>query len=77
MEALWGPPGRSWDALGALLGRSWDALGRSWDALGRSWAAFGVLLGRFAALLAALGPPLGDLDSISDPLRVDFSPSGS
>ena len=36
-----GTPGPSWDALGTLLGGSWDALGRSWDALGASSGRFG------------------------------------
>ena len=36
-----GTPGHSWDALGTLLGRSWDALGRSWDVLGASCGHFG------------------------------------
>ena len=53
--------GRSWDALGTFLGRSWSllaALGRSWDALGalldalgHSWGALGPLLDRSWALL--------------------------
>ena len=37
--------GRSWVALGALLGCSWGALGRSRALVGRSWAALGRLLG--------------------------------
>ena len=40
LGALLGALGRSWVALGTLLVRSWDALGRSWallDALGRFW----------------------------------------
>ena len=47
--------GRSWAALGPLLGCSWAALG---PLLGRSWAALGPLLGRS---WAALGPLLADV----------------
>ena len=56
--------GRSWAALGALLGhsrgapgtllgalvRSWDALGPLLDPLGRSWLEFGASEGRFWSL---------------------------
>ena len=40
-DLIRGGPGRSWDALGTVLGGSWDALGRSWDALGASSGRFG------------------------------------
>ena len=57
----WAALGRSFAALGSLLGRSWPlfrrsqaALGPSWPLLGRSWGALGrswVALGRPSAAL--------------------------
>ena len=43
--------GRSWRALGSLLGALGALLGRSWGDLGRSWGSFGACW----ALLGALG----------------------
>ena len=40
----WGTPGRSWVALGVLLGCSWGALGVLLGDLGRSWGALGPQL---------------------------------
>ena len=68
---LLGALGRSWAALGPLLGRSWAALVRSWAGLGRPWAALGrswPLLGPSWAALgrswSALGVLLGALGSL-------------
>ena len=55
----WGAPGRSWDALGTLLGRSWGALGALLGALGRSWGALGALLERPWTLLGRSWGALG------------------
>ena len=63
-EASWDPPGRSWAALGPLLGRSWAFLGALGALLGRSWTALAPLLGGSWAILGAPGPPLSDLGSI-------------
>ena len=50
----WPLLGRSWDALGTLLGRSLTLL----DALGRSWDPLGTLLARFRDLQGSiLGSP--------------------
>ena len=53
--------GRSWNALGAalgrletLLGRFWPVLGRSWDVLGRSWGPLGRILGRLGGILGKI-----------------------
>ena len=55
--ALRPPLGGSWGALGALLGSSWDLLGRSRPLLGRSWGSFwppgGLLLELFGSLFEA------------------------
>ena len=44
LGAYWGALGRSWGALGALLGRSWDALGTLGSLLGASWTPLGRYL---------------------------------
>ena len=49
--------GRSWTALGPLLGRSWALLGPSWAALGRSWGPLEGLLAALGALLANFDDP--------------------
>ena len=52
---LLGALGAVWDCLGALLGRSRDALGPSWPPLGHSWATLGALLDPLGTLLGPLG----------------------
>ena len=49
-----GTPGHPLDALGTLLGGSWDALGRSGSLLGRSWGVFWPLWAATAATEAVL-----------------------
>ena len=49
--AFLGALGRSWRALGSLLGRFWAVLGRSWVVLG----GLGSLLGRLWVVLGRLG----------------------
>ena len=66
MGAVWGPLGRSWDALGHVLGALRGSLGRAWAPVGRLLGqdglqkAFGVdsgsILGRFGE---GLGGPWG------------------
>ena len=63
-------------ALGALLGRSWGALGALLDALGRSQSALGVLWGRSWSDLGAIMSTLGNPWTILDHPRVDFERSG-
>ena len=46
--------GRSWGALGTLLDALGALLGRSWALLGRSWDALGALLGRSWGALDSL-----------------------
>ena len=56
-EATFAALGRSWDALGTFLARSWTLLGRSWtllDALGCSWDPLGTLLARFRDLQGSI-----------------------
>ena len=50
--ALRPPLGGSWGALGALLGSSWDLLGRSRPLLGRSWGSLWPPGGAFFAVFA-------------------------
>ena len=56
--------GRSWGALG-FLGRSWGGLGslldRSWAVLGRSWASLGPLFAALGPSAGGLGASWGDL----------------
>ena len=58
-EPLGALSGRSWLALGALLGRLGALLGLSWGVLGRSWGDPGGSWGPPGPLLGRLGAPLG------------------
>ena len=76
MGALGALLGRSWGALGALLGALGALLGALGALLGRSWGALGALLERSWALLGVPGRLRGDLGSILDPRGWIFVPPG-
>ncbi len=71
-----GPPralGRSWAALGTLLG----ALGLLWAALGSLLAALGLLLAALGRILAALGPLLAGLGPLLEPMLAVLAALGA
>ena len=66
----------SWDALGAILRRSWGHLGRSGGLLGASWAILGPLGAFLAPSWGDLGASWGDLGVLLGDFGATLRPLG-